>query len=882
MPDSNSNLTNEPISLSDVLEQERKAINLRARRIKGDCGPSGHTALCLSGGGIRSATFSLGVLQGLARAGLLKHCDYLSTVSGGGYIGSWLSAWINRSGFTSVNQQLATMQDIKKPCDEPAPVQQLREYSNYLSPKVGLINADTWTLIATFLRNMLLNWAVILPLLAAGLMLPRFLILILALRGGFWPTMLLTAASALMVLISVVYEALDLPSLGDAKLPQWSFKLFFLLPSIGYALFFSIAWGWYAQQGEQLFISQGITPSGLLAAALADLKTTFAIFGAFLHTFAWCAGLLAASIWKKSKLNFFKTGWFLFAAALSGALGGYLLIMSAESISYLVTNNQPAYACFAFPIFICAFLTAGLLQVALVRHASEEHDREWWASSAAWPLIVTSAWLAGSSLVYYGPQLFFSKISTLESSAVSLFGILSGAVTAFFGHSGSTAASAEKNEGLKNRVLNHLMSLAALLFIAIFLILLSLGTSWILAGRPDNFSIDHHILQLHYSYRDTMLFPAFIAFILFGVVLSRFVDINRFSLHCMYRNRLIRAYLGASRGQEEREPNKLTGFDQMDNIDMSALPQRPFHIINIALNLTDDEKLSWQQRKAEPFTISPLHAGGKGVYYRPINEYAAPQSKSLLRHEGITLGTAMAISGAAASPNMGYHSSPLITFIMALFNLRLGWWLGNTGDKGRDTWRTSGPKWSAWTMFMEMFGRTSDHYKYIYLTDGGHFENLGLYEMVLRRCRFIVVIDAGCDPKTEFEDLGNALRKIRIDFGIPITINLSPILDKNKRYATGSIDYAAVDGKDAPQGKLIYIKPRVTGNEPADIYNYHKVNDAFPHEPTSDQWFSESQFESYRMLGFHTIRDISQDNWSCESPDQFLSKIETYLQSNSA
>jgi hypothetical protein len=238
----------------------------------------------------------------------------------------------------------------------------------------------------------------------------------------------------------------------------------------------------------------------------------------------------------------------------------------------------------------------------------------------------------------------------------------------------------------------------------------------------------------------------------------------------------------------------------------------------------------------------------------------------------------MAISGAAASPNMGYHSSPLVTFLMALFNLRLGWWLGNPARNEPKIWRSYGPGASAWVMLREMFGLTSDDDKYVYLSDGGHFENLGLYEMVLRRCRFIVVVDAGCDRDTRLEDLGNALRKIRIDFCIPIAIDLDPILKNNKRCATGTIDYAAVDGKGSPPGKLIYIKPRVTENEPPDIFNYWKVNEAFPHEPTSDQWFSESQFESYRMLGFHTIQDIVHDNWSCESTGQFLRKVETYLE----
>src|SRR5881397_878684 len=106
------------------------------------------TALCLSGGGIRSATFALGVLQGLARAGLLGQVHYLSTVSGGGFIGSWLTAWSHRheGGAAGVIEELgAPLKPTLTP--EPRPVHRLREYSNYLSPKLGVLSADTWTLV---------------------------------------------------------------------------------------------------------------------------------------------------------------------------------------------------------------------------------------------------------------------------------------------------------------------------------------------------------------------------------------------------------------------------------------------------------------------------------------------------------------------------------------------------------------------------------------------------------------------------------------------------------------------------------------------------------------------------------------------------------------
>ena len=145
------------------------------------------------------------------------------------------------------------------------------------------------------------------------------------------------------------------------------------------------------------------------------------------------------------------------------------------------------------------------------------------------------------------------------------------------------------------------------------------------------------------------------------------------------------------------------------------------------------------------------------------------------------------------------------------------------------------------------------------LSDGGHFENLGLYEMVLRRCHTIVLVDAGQDGDGKFEDLGNAMRKIRIDLGVPITFKQGPTIypraqQKPGQYcALADIEYSCVDGEGAVTGQLLYIKPAFYGKEPTDIYNYAQSNPAFPHEPTADQFFDESQFESYRMLGSHIM-----------------------------
>jgi hypothetical protein len=197
------------------------------------------SALCFSGGGIRSATFSLGILHALAKysfAGepdgkpprLLAEFDYLSTVSGGGYIGSWLSSWIAREGSTeSVVRQLAQT-PIGKLDPEPKTLAHLRDYSNYLTPHLGFASADTWTLAATALRNILLNWLVLIPFLAAALLVPELFRRLLDMPPPkLWP--LLAAGFGLGVL-GTGFLMLNLPSFGNRKDGERKFVLLCLAP----------------------------------------------------------------------------------------------------------------------------------------------------------------------------------------------------------------------------------------------------------------------------------------------------------------------------------------------------------------------------------------------------------------------------------------------------------------------------------------------------------------------------------------------------------------------------------------------------------------------------------------------------------------------------
>jgi len=171
-------------------------------------------------------------------------------------------------------------------------------------------------------------------------------------------------------------------------------------------------------------------------------------------------------------------------------------------------------------------------------------------------------------------------------------------------------------------------------------------------------------------------------------------------------------------------------------------------------------------------------------------------------------------------------------------------------------------------------------------------ENLGLYEMVRRRCRFIVISDAGRDPDFAFEDLGNAVRKISIDLGVPIRFeklerlkrrpqDVSQIAEDCDYHAVAEIDYQEADGNvGVENGLILYIKTGYHGTESAGVRSYAMANLDFPHQSTANQWFSESQFESYRALGEHIVWTVSGTTGTQAAPAtiaDLFARAESYV-----
>jgi hypothetical protein len=1070
------------------------------------------SALCLSGGGIRSGTFALGLIQGMARHGLLGKFDYLSTVSGGGYMGAWLTAWIHRhpEGLAGVMRDLS-YGDAKKVDPDPAPLQYLRQYSNFITPKVGLLTADTWTFVGIYLRNTFLNLLVFIPLLLSVLMIPRLLLALTLMQPerqdlqelfhvpwlGFvgwsegWQVVSISIYSrhvflTLGVLLgswALAYIIFNRPGLRvkleerrpffRGKTGQGGFLAMCLLPLLvsAFCLTTYFAWSRELKEGHDTLIRDfwlfgiGFTLLGWLMASVVLKRLTS---GRLLETnLIELLGLLVVGLLGGTLF------YVLAHTSLDSPVVGYQGTFDWLTPHWLSWRTE-IYVCFAVPLFLLVFLLTTVIFIGLTSASRikfiEDEDREWWSRFGAWVLISIIVWSTTTVLVIFGPVALLSIPTVLAP-----LGGLSGLIALLAGRSPKTPAT-ESEQAQTSRwagLLGSLLPLLALLFLAFLVVLLSLATSglfqalasvapWLqsnlswfdakwLTNAP---SYDQyieliyrgipahplwragqlaHMNVLHHTWMWCVLALGS-ALLIFGVVLARVINLNIFSLHGGYRNRLIRAFLGASRPHNTRKPNPFTGFDPADNLYMHELrpalldegdfldlgllarqlraafgyeteeppraegkkdgaqtapekkrlvqpnalslhlagtewvkplelklkeydprieaPQRllaalrqslnsvlekeslyarefargllqteraakikrlvkdelppgaspsietlrtdyhillnrlvleqsyqgaikpcaypppPYkllHVVNTTLNLVGGSNLAWQQRKAEPFSISPLHSGCFRVGYRSSRDYGGRDTN------GISLGTAATASGAAASSNMGYYTtSPVISVLLTLFNVRLGLWLGNPGPHGRATYDLGSPKYSFKPVVSEAFGLTDDTNEYVYLTDGGHFENLAIYEMILRRCRFIVVSDAAQDEGFRFGDLGNAVRKIRIDLGIPIEFVDMPIYPtqppakegRGTYWAIAKVRYSCVDtvwdakqkkAVRAPDGILLYIKPTVYGDEPHDVLEYKKGFPAFPHQSTGDQFFDEPQFESYRMLGSHIM-----------------------------
>ena len=321
-----------------------------------------------------------------------------------------------------------------------------------------------------------------------------------------------------------------------------------------------------------------------------------------------------------------------------------------------------------------------------------------------------------------------------------------------------------------------------------------------------------------------------------------FLEPNANSLHRLYRDRLTKAFLFAPM-LGDKPAAEVIKISQLD----CALA--PYHLINTALNIQGSPEANARGRNADFFFLGPKYSGSGSTKFMKTTTFED-------RDTALSLGAAIAISGAAVSSNMGSSTIRVLSPTLALLNLRLGYWLENPMVK-KIGLNTS-------YLVREMFGSLRPSGKWLYLTDGGHIDNTGLYELLRRRCGDIIVVDAEADPTMSFVSFVSMQRHARIDLGVRINLSWDKIAATSltarqpgtkpalgPHCAFGEILYS-----DGGVGKLTYIKSSLSGDENVYVRDYARRRADFPHESTSDQFFTEEQFEVYRSLGFHCAHGI--------------------------
>jgi len=343
------------------------------------------------------------------------------------------------------------------------------------------------------------------------------------------------------------------------------------------------------------------------------------------------------------------------------------------------------------------------------------------------------------------------------------------------------------------------------------------------------------------------------AFLVTGVGLLAYgawaVDVNTTALHGFYRDRISQAYLfrpGAGDGAT------VDGVLPADTLRLSELAppgtRAPYHLVNATLNLQASHEASG--RHADFFLFSKRFVGSTLTDYCETSAMERADSR-------LNLGTAVAVSGAALAPNMGTVTNRALVFVMTLLNVRTGYWLPNPRDVrgSRRPFSGVGPIF----LFRELFGFIDHRSRYVNVSDGGHIENIGLFELLRRRCKYIIVCDSEADSKLAFSGLAKVMQYARIDGSIEIDINLDRLRKDDRgrsgsHWTLGTIRYGPEE-----QGRLLYLKASFTGNETEDIKAYHAQIPEFPHEPTGQQFFSEGQFEAYRALGHQIATEVIGD-----------------------
>jgi hypothetical protein len=895
--------------------------------------------LALSGGGIRSATFGLGLIRALAKSQLLHRIDFLSTVSGGGYVGSFLGALYARPDPASVPKADAgRAAEVEAALAAPGSVLvgRLRENGRYLSPNGS---GDTLLAAAVMLRN----WIAIQVVVGTALL------------------TLFVAADALRLALPNPSEAPELiRNRAVAGRIWWS--AWMALPPLVLAVWVvPCAWAYWLVGGAERRPDRGLISRcldwlggnrGRLSLLLVPLIFLPALQDPFRSLLSWEPLSALASL--------VALGRSLQESAATLLRGDFALGFAA--VRELLPKGRLLWPS-AIVVVSSAF--------AAVFWIGPERGRRRLSVWLKNGLLVTAALLLFALLDSAGQTLY--AVTAEGSDLWRWLAPLPAALAAAVPFAPKLLAMLKPAEPRKRpRIPLAVSSLlaAAVVAGAFTTAIAAFGDAIAWNGVPPANGIAGRITSTEPSKatEDALEGERLVAVLVLLGALSwclgrAFSFLNDSTLAPLYAARLRRAYLGASNRKREEDGSKRAVTQDVEEDDISLASYRPWerggplHLVNVTLNETTNGSSQVEQRDRRGLGMA-FGPGGISVgvhhhaVWKSLEDFAQglaavplegrfevfPSADGhVISPEPLELSRVVAISGAAVSTGIGSRTSLGISLLLGLLNLRLGhWWYSGVDPRWRSVpvrtavkswlrqrfdkvrgrigrWFGGGakpaeeppPSQSArpaapglWGLFGRSFSRhlpvqTHLLHEFLarfpgpasrnwYLSDGGHFENSGCYELIRRRLPLIVVSDCGADPEYEFGDFAHLVRKARLDFGAEIRLATAEELKRidesvrncfadpgvvRKRRAGPKDDaFAPIDDErrwngahavlcfvdyDDPEDSsvLIWIKPSLRGDEPADVLNYALGCPSFPQEPTADQYFDEGQWESYQRLG---------------------------------
>lgn len=918
---------NSPIyseTLKEVIESEKEYILQRRKQYSQpipenpDDIPDDLWGLAISGGGIRSATLALGMMQKFMVEGLFRKFDYMSTVSGGGYIGSCLTSLMNNPPESFVKPDkysVAEAQNIipgldkdtspfvllmetrkkEKPVEEPktshlsaedrarwmpAEMEPDAKASNPSDPPeyelvIEYDEPEEVKIDARHQIHHLRTFGEYLSVQKTIFSTPVQRLVGAVLAGIVHNILLFTLA--LTFFVSLNYLGFEYISKGYffKQLRQFDQK-FNEGESVSEKL--SLFWSEYINK----FIGNIIDsirelPEPFLAFCVVGAVTAI-IFIFWVAKILWqvredAEAIREGKIEPQSKSGDTQEEYherrFIRSFNFFTILGGPLLttitwMVGIETGVFEVNNFRQDYwlvfglpAAFAIGLFLAIYLILPFTSFSS-RKTRFARSMDSAMRGGAFYAVLISVAMPFLILVLFSFSTFFAELFVpVTSSVSSLLSIGIG----YLAVSGNPTG-----EGITSRILQRIKIPAITISMVLFVVLAASAISGMLVGSENPYLAEW------------FLGGSFLLFILLGF----FVNSNHLSLHYFYRDRLSEAYLKTDarvlrdKSKVDKQGLPLVNLRNDENLRLVDLgverdqernitgshARTPYHIIITALNLLGSNELVRKDLKSDHFIFTRNYIGSNSTGYVRTDKYRQGKTK---------LARAMMISAAAMNSGMGFYSFFAQSFLTTLLNLRLGYWMENPWryrNFGKEDWKDPMWKFTFWPYYLvqELFGISTADQRLVNVSDGGHTgDNLGILPLLQRRCKYIVICDFEEDRKFLFESFNHAVRMANIEENIDIEIDLRPLVPTKPEpekitHSPRSVVIGRIGYPDHTYGTIFYLKSSLNQEIlPVNSFNYYNKHPDFPHQSTADQFFDDAQFEAYRSLGFHIARQASRE-----------------------